>query len=524
MVISWYQKAKEFKSPAHVISAFLLRSRETHVANNCRLREEIDELKSELAQQAQRLRQQEQAMNGLKQRAAELEKERDVARQSVNLPEDRPLGTHGYGTRMIALAANVARSVGLRGAARVLRLFFDWLGIVQDTPTRNTIRNWLQRLGIAELQQPLKPHEDLVIMVDHSNQIGTEKVLVALGVNASALPAAGETLKHADVRVLEVKPGSQWKTANMEQAYKEIADRYGTPRAVLIDGAPELRDGAKCLKNRRSDTIVLRDFKHYAANVLKSLLGNDERFQEVDGKLGKTRSAVQQTELAHLNPPRPKQKARFMNLARKIRWMTMIAWLLKNPDARARKGISDERMQDKLGWVNDYADDIAVWQECQDVVSVSLTFINEQYLFKGAADGLRSVIGNSLKHDKSKELAKRLIDFVRDAEQQLRDGERLPMSTEILESTFGLYKQLERQQSKSGFTSLLACLPALLNRTWEPRKTQPPVMAGGRSLAGVWYWLQMTCYAEMADDLLLVGRGAGGYAETALRMALDVGG
>jgi hypothetical protein len=30
------------------------------------------------------------------------------------------------------------------------------------------------------------------------------------------------------------------------------------------------------------------------------------------------------------------------------------------------------------------------------------------------------------------------------------------MSTEILESVFGLYKQLEGQQSRSGFTSLLA--------------------------------------------------------------------
>ena len=39
------------------------------------------------------------------------------------------------------------------------------------------------------------------------------------------------------------------------------------------------------------------------------------------------------------------------------------------------------------------------------------------------------------------------------------------MSTEILESVFGLYKQLERQHSKSGFTSLLACLPALLKPT-----------------------------------------------------------
>ena len=211
--------------------------------------------------------------------------------------------------------------------------------------------------------------------------------------------------------------------------------------------------------------IVLRDFKHYAANVLKSLLGNDPRFQEVGGKIGSTRSAIQQTELAHLTPPRPQQKARFMNLASKIRWLTLIVWLLKHPDAAAREGISDERMQDKLGWVEEYEDDIAAWQECQDVVSRSLTFINEQSLFQGAADALRSVIGDSLKHEKSKELAKRLIDFVHDAEQQLRAGERLPMSTEILESVFGLYKQLERQHSKSGFTSLLACLPALLKPT-----------------------------------------------------------
>lgn len=55
-----------------------------------------------------------------------------------------------------------------------------------------------------------------------------------------------------------------------------------------------------------------------------------------------------------------------------------------------------------------------------------------------------------------------VIMFVRDAEQHLHDGERLPMSTEILESTFGLYKQLEGQHCKGGFTSLLACLPALL--------------------------------------------------------------
>ncbi len=398
-------KVKQFKSPLRVVAAFLLKSRETQAAKNRRLAEQIEQHEAQRECDAKQRQRQQQQIDALKQQVAELQQKLDEARQSVNLPEDRPLGTHGYGARMISLSTDAARSVGFRGAERVLQLVFDWLGVEQNIPSRTSIRNWLQRLGIAEMQPPLKPGEDLVIMADHSNQIGTEKVLVALSVNASTLPKSGTALKHADVRVLEVKPSSQWKTADMEQAYEELADRYGTPRAVLVDGAAELRDGAKCLKNRRGDTIVLRDFKHYAANVMKSLLGNDEHFKEVGSKMGQTRSAIQQTELAHLTPPSSKPKARFMNLASTIRWMTMIVWLLKNPDATAREGISDQRMQEKLGWVEEYADAITVWQECQEVVSVSLTFINEQYLFQGAADGLRSVIGDSPGHDKSQELA-----------------------------------------------------------------------------------------------------------------------
>ncbi len=465
MGTSWYEQVKEFKSPLYVIAAFLLRSRETKAAQVDQLSRRVEELEAQVEQQEKEIQQKQQQVEALTRRAIEAERERDQAQQSVNLPEDPPIGTHGYGARMISLAVNVARAVGLRGSVRALQVFFEWLGIGRAIPSRTSIRNWFQRLGIDAMKQPLDSSECLVMMVDHSNQIGTEKVMLALGVNAAAMPERGKSLTHHDVRVLEVKPGDSWKTADMEKEYETLANRYGAPRAVLVDGAVELREGAKWLKNQREDTIVLRDFKHYAANVVKSLIGNDERFQEMSGKIGSTRSAIQQTELAHLTPPSPKQKARFMNLAGTLRWLTLILWLLRHPDAKGREGISQERMQVKLGWVEEYADEIAVWQECQKVVSASVTFINEQGLFKGASSELRTAIGDEFEHATSKKLAQRLIDFVAESEEPLREGERLPMSTEIVESSFGLYKQLERQHSKSGFTSLLACLPALLKPT-----------------------------------------------------------
>lgn len=520
MFTSWPREVGKFKSPVRVVAAFLLRSRETQVQNNQQLRNENEQLQARLAMQARQLQAYQQHIDTWKQRVTELERQLERAKQTVNLPEDPSLGTHGYGAHMISLAVNVARSVGLRGAERVLQLFFKWLKVEQNIPTRTSIRNWLQRLGIAELQRPPNENEneneDLVIMVDHSNQIGTEKVLVVLGVNASTLPPPGTALGHQNVRVLEVKPSSQWKTEDMERQYQALADRHGAPRAVLVDGAVELRAGAKCLKNKRPDTVVLRDFKHYAANLMKSLVGNDPRFQEVGGKIGSTRAAIQQTELAHLTPPSFKQKARFMNLAATIRWLTMIAWLLEHPDARARQGIGEERLREKLGWVERFGDDIAQWQECQTVVSASLTFINEQYLFRGAAQALRGILGDSLKYEKSRKLARRLIDFVAEAEEQLRAGERLPMSTEILESTFGLYKQLERQHSKSGFTSLLACLPALL------RPTTPAAVREAFARVGV---KDVKAWTQQHLGTTVNSRRQAAYAEhkAALKRATDQG-
>ena len=62
------------------------------------------------------------------------------------------------------------------------------------------------------------------------------------------------------------------------------------------------------------------------------------------------------------------------------------------------------------------------------MVSSSVTFINEQGLFRGAAGQLQSVIGDELQYATSRTLARRLIDFVTESEALLREGERLPTS------------------------------------------------------------------------------------------------
>ena len=466
MESSWTKARTSFKSPLRVVVGFLLRSRDNK-ANKCsELRRRLEETQRLSAELRAELERQREETRKWQQEAHRLESEMwSIPRPALLLPADAPLGKHGFGARMVCLAINLAQVVGLRGSHRALKVFFEWLNVEQRIPHPTTIRNWLLRVGVAAMREPWEHSEDCFWMADHSNQIGPEKALVVVAVPASKMPPPGETLKHEDLRVLTVRPGTSWTRENVAAVYTELANQHGNPRAVLSDGAVELRDPVESLKNRRSDTITLQDFKHKAANFLKALLSKNQRFAEFTAQIGRTRSAIQQTELAHLTPPSPRPKARFMNLATTLEWAAVCLWLLNHPQAQARRFVTAERLEEKLGWLRPFAGELAVWRECQEVISRGITFINEQGLFRGAARQLRTTLFENLTHRVSRGLAKQLVRFVVAAERQVKPGERLPMSTEILESTFSLYKQLERQHSKGGFTSLLAGFGALLRKS-----------------------------------------------------------
>jgi hypothetical protein len=468
MGLLWTEVRSSYKLPLRVVGWCLWRSLQLRVRKCQRFKQQRDEARLEVVRQEVELARQQERLDELQNRLRKVEAEnRRLAAAPCRLPDDPPLKSHQYGVRMICLAVNLARVVGLRPSERALKIFWEWLGIEQPLPDWTTIRIWLMRLGIAFLEEPLEDADDWVWMVDHSNQIGPEKVLVVLGVRASQLPPPGKTLRHEDVRVLMVQPGTRWKREDMTAVYDRLAERCGPPRAVLCDGAVELREGAESMRKGPCGTIVVQDFKHKAAIFLKSLLEKCPRFAEFNAAMGKTRSAIQQTEMSHLTPPSQKPKARFMNLGPTLEWAAAVSWLLDHPEAESRREIAPERLEEKLGWLRSFVPELTAWRECQQVVNAGLRFINEQGLSCGAGERMRAALDAIAKGALSQQLANRLAGFVVAAEAELQPGERLPMSTEILESTFALYKQLEGQHSKGGFTSLLACFAALLKPATE---------------------------------------------------------
>lgn len=462
MGISSYKKVRGYRSRLRVVAAMLWRSREVHAQRAERFKKQVAELFEQNQQQEALLLLANRETDQLRAQIRNLQaKVQTLEEQPSRLPADPVLPCHHYGPKMIALSINLAQNGGLRSAESALQLVHDTYGIVGKVPHWTTIRTWMQRVGVAVMDLPLEAADDWVWMADHSCQVGSEKVLVVLAVRASKMPPPGTALKHEDLHVLIVQPGTQWKTEDVAKAYEKLAQKYGVPMALVVDGAPELRDAAEVLQKQRPEMLVLNDFKHQAANILKATVGKDEQFTKFSSLAGSTRNAVQQTELAHLRPPSSRPKSRFMNLAAILHWAALILWLLDHPEAKGREGISDERLTEKLGWVREFSEEIAIWNECQDVVSAGVTFMNEQGLFGGATAALRASMGET-SSSMATDVKQRLLEFTQASEKLLEEGQRLPISTEILESSFGLYKQLERQHSRGGFTSLLAAFGSLL--------------------------------------------------------------
>ena len=139
-------------------------------------------------------------------------------------------------------------------------------------------------------------------------------------------------------------------------------------------------------------------------------------------------------------------------------------------------------MNEKLGWVRKFREDLAGWSRCERVVQASLKFINQQGVYRGSAAKLKELLdcleSEHPQHcELSATMAAKLLEFVNESEAELAAGERAWLSTENLESSFGLFKRLEGQHSKGGFTSLVAAMPMLLT-DWTAalvRKSLPEV-------------------------------------------------
>jgi len=224
----------------------------------------------------------------------------------------------------------------------------------QKKPSDSTIRLWIMRLGYAKLKKEL-PEGQWILIGDVTVDIGTLKCLVNVGVNLDVLYKREDiTLTFEDLEIVGIHPTQKATGEFAEKSFRSDINRLGgfkNVKALLIDQGRDLTKGAKILQEGEKGLKILHDISHKLSLVLKRDLKKDSLWEKYTKCLTKTKLLVQQTELAGLQPPKQRSKARFMNISLYIDWFTRIQ---KSKEDGNLNHISEERFNEYFGWMSKF--------------------------------------------------------------------------------------------------------------------------------------------------------------------------
>jgi hypothetical protein len=331
---------------------------------------------------------------------------------------------------------------------------------IPATPCATTVRSWVLRLGYAHLTRPLSHEHRWAWLIDHTVQIGTTKLFVIVGVPLDQVPFGVRPLQRADLHLVAMVPMDTSNGDRVAAELEKATARTGVPRQIVADGGTDLQHGLTQFQKHHPQTASIPDVAHFAANLLKHYWEADDQWGAFTRKMNETTAAIRQTGAAHLMAPRLRNKARYMSVGAFVRFGRMLLRMVRatEPDAEVVR---------RYGWVSEYADALSAWDEQHELVRVVLRQVRVEGLFaRGQAvlDEEWERRGPST-NKVTVALWHRLRAYVGQYGRELAAGERLVGSTEVLESAFGVQKNLSRDQAQSGLTVLSVGLGAMLGET-----------------------------------------------------------
>ncbi len=373
---------------------------------------------------------------------------------------------HCFSLGLIGLFLRIvlAAPASMRSAAALLELFGGYLPYVGPTPCANTGRLWLLRVGLHRLRCEKEKADDWVWMMDHTMQLGPKKCLIIVGIRLEDWEPDRGPLQHEDMTLLNLTPMEQSTGEKVHEQLCAAMEKTGRPRAVVSDGGSDLKRAMEQFREDHPDVRHVLDMKHKNATLLKKELESDERWASFVTQANRCRLGVTQTSLAYLNPPSLKTKARYMNLDTLVRWGRRVLDYLDHPIEVLDEPVDQDKLQEKLGWLRDYGEALQSWAQLLSVVRASEKYVHREGVHPSMSGALKKELLPLVSTAAGDRLVDGLLGFVAAQTASLSKGERLPGSTEVVESILGKYKRLQSSHSKGGMTAMLLSIGAIVGR------------------------------------------------------------
>ena len=346
------------------------------------------------------------------------------------------------------LSAKINTSVSFRSLSKVFVTFNLYLNIELSSPSFSTTMLWIKKIGYTQLQSIKQKADDWIIIVDESIGIGQEKVLVVLGIRRSQVDFTRPLLLH-DMEPITVKSKERWTGQDIANELKIVKEKLGTIIYAVTDGGISLKYGLKDV-----DIKQVYDITHAIAIFLQRLYEKDENFKDYAHKAGQMRFKLCCSRHAHLIPPNQRSKSRFLNIDTISKWGMKVLHALQNNE------ISPEDRAE-LEWVKEKESFIIEMDLIMSTVQEISIILKNKGLSKQTKSRCSSLLRNC-KKGKLKIFKEYMINYLSEYTKQISHRKEILLCcSDIIESTFGRYKNELSKNPMSGITDLVLIIPAL---------------------------------------------------------------
>ncbi len=349
-------------------------------------------------------------------------------------------------------------SAGFRCISKIFSILKNTLNPPNlPTPVFSTSRDWILKFGLFNLTRPKAPGEWIWI-IDGTIQMGSMKCILILGVRMDKMKERNDfTLSLGDVEPIILKTVTSSPGEMIQTALMEAHDKTGKPIAIVSDEGSDLKRGIRLYRETQSEeqkTIHLHDVVHKLDLLLKRELVKDPVWNKFLKQMNATTQQLKLTSYAHLAPPRQRHKKRMRSEVDNIVWGQRIINYLENGNPKSFELA-------KLSWVLNYKSSLSEFSEMSNIFDLTTKEIRQQ----GYCYETNTILQKAI----PKNLSKRGLEFFFKIQQTIGEetkkiplGMRLLGSSEIIESVFGKFKQIERNHAFAGLTSLVLSLPAFV--------------------------------------------------------------
>lgn len=349
---------------------------------------------------------------------------------------------------MLCVLIYLRTNCGLRSVITIIGAVRDVFGPAMGrVPSYNSVANWVRKLGLSVYEDAQPRGEAHAQIIDESIALNKHKLLLILGIKAAH---DGKPLGHKDVTVLGMRVGESFTRKEVKEEIEKASAKAGAPPEYGIS------DGAHNLAGGFADAGVTQhlDISHTLGNCMKHAYGKDPEFLALTEELNKIRVKYHLTEKAWLLPPKMRAISRFMNLHQWVDWAERLLGCYHT---------LDDGMKEAYSFILPYRSLVAELGVCVKAIRhVEKICKCEGFGHRTYALCRQHIIRNVIGNANSRRAAAGLemvAYFDRQAALLADSGDVRHISSDIIESDFGIFKAKKSPNKLYGITSLVLMLP-----------------------------------------------------------------